>query len=107
VLARETGGERKSVYLDRAVRGLEAALDHVLDPGLPPTASGFDRATVAVTRSNHRDFFLPPILKTFLILRDLGVDGADDFAGRISRVDIEATFSQRPPSNWAAPTVSR
>lgn len=59
VLARETGGERKSVYLDRAVRGLEATLDHVLDPGLPPTASGFDRATGAVTRSNHKDFFWP------------------------------------------------
>jgi hypothetical protein len=57
VLAGETGGGRESVYVERAVRGLEAALDHVLEPGLPPTASGFDRATGAVTRSNHRDFF--------------------------------------------------
>ena len=101
VLAREIAGERKSAYADRAVRGLGAALDHVLDPGLPPTASGFDDATGAVSRSNHRDFFWSPILKTFLILRDLGVDGAEDFAGRISGVDIEASFAQRPPSNWA------
>jgi hypothetical protein len=102
VLAREVAGERKSAYADRAVRGLEAALDHVLDPGLPPTVSGFDGATGAVGRSNHRDFFWPPILKTFLILRDLGVEGAEDFAGRISGVDIETSFAQRPPSNWAA-----
>ena len=59
VLVREDAGERKSAYADRAVRGLEAALDHVIDPGLPPTASGFDGATGAVGRSNHRDFFWP------------------------------------------------
>jgi hypothetical protein len=106
VLAGEAGGGRESVYMERAVRGLEAALDHVLEPGLPPTASGFDRATGAVTHSNHRDFFWPPILKSFLTLRDLGVNGMEDFAGRISRVDIEASFSQRPPSNWAAVWLS-
>jgi hypothetical protein len=106
VLAKEIAGERKSAYADRAVRGLGAALGHVLDPGLPPTASGFDGATGAVGRPNHRDFFWPPILKTFLILRDLGVEGAEDFAGRISGVDIEASFAQRPPSNWAAVWLS-
>ena len=57
-------------------------------------------------RSNHRDFFWPPILKTFLILRDLGVEGAERFAGRISGVDIEAAFAKRPPSNWAAVWLS-
>ena len=106
VLAREDSGERKPAYADRAVRGLEAALDHVIDPGLPPTASGFDGATGAVDRSNHRDFFWPPILKTILMLRDLGVEGAEIFADRISRVDIEAAFAQRPPSNWAAVWLS-
>jgi hypothetical protein len=106
VLAREDSGERRSAYADRAVRGVVAALEHVLHPGLPPTASGFDGATGAVSRSNHRDFFWPPILKTFLILRDLGVDGAEDLAGRISGVDIEASFAQRPPSNWAAVWLS-
>ncbi|HWS82196.1 MAG TPA: hypothetical protein VN178_14345 [Rubrobacter sp.] len=106
VLAREDGGERRWAYADRAVRGLEAALDHVLDPGLPPTASGFDGATGAVDRSNHRDFFWPPILKTFLILRELGVDGADGLAARISGVDIGAAFAQRPPSNWAVVWLS-
>jgi hypothetical protein len=107
VLAREdAGGRMSAAYADRAVRGLEAALDHVIDPGLPPTASGFDGATGAVGRSNHRDFFWPPILKTFLILRDLGVEGAEGFAGRISGVNIEASFAQRPPSNWAAVWLS-
>jgi len=106
VLAREDSGERRSAYADRAVRGLGAALDHVSGPGLPSTASGFDGATGAVSRSNHRDFFWPPILKTFLILRDLGVHGAEDLAGRISGVDIEASFAQRPPSNWAAVWLS-
>jgi hypothetical protein len=106
VLAREDGGERRSAYADRAVRGLEAALDHVLDPGLSPTASGFDGATGAVDRSNHRDFFWPPILKTFLMLRELGVEGADGLAARISGVDIEAAFAGRPPSNWAAVWLS-
>ncbi len=106
VLAREDGGERRSTYADRAVRGLEAALDHVLDPGLPPTASGFDGATGAVDRSNHRDFFWPPILKTYLILRDLGVEGVEGLAARISGVDIGGAFTQRPPSNWAAVWLS-
>ncbi|HEX5913739.1 MAG TPA: hypothetical protein VFY54_11480, partial [Rubrobacter sp.] len=105
VLARE-GGERRSACADRAVRGLEAALEHVLDTGLLPTASGFDGATGAVSRSNHRDFFWPPILKTFLILRDLGVDGAEGLAARLSGVDIEAAFAGRPPSNWAAVWLS-
>jgi hypothetical protein len=105
VLARE-GGERRSACADRAVRGLEAALEHVLDTGLLPTASGFDGATGAVSRSNHRDFFWPPILKTFLILRDLGVEGAESLAARISGVDIETAFAQRPPSNWAAVWLS-
>ena len=34
------GGGKKSAHADRAVRGLEPALDHVIDPWwLPPTAS--------------------------------------------------------------------
>lgn len=106
VLAMGDGGERRSAYVDRAVRGLKAALDHVSDPGLSPTASGFDPATGAVTRSNHRDFFWPPILKTFRILRNMGVDGAEAFARRISGVDIERAFAKRPPSNWAAVWLS-
>ena len=45
-------------------------------------------------------------MKTFLILRDLEVEGAEGFAGLISGVDIEAAFAQRPPSNWAAVWLS-
>jgi hypothetical protein len=75
------GGGKKSAHADRAVRGLEPALDHVIDPWLPPTASGFDGATGAVGGSEHKDFFWPPILKTFLILRGslwLGVPQDED-----------------------------
>jgi len=81
VLARDDAGGKKSAHADRAVRGLEPALDNVIDPWLPPTASGFDGATGAVGRSKHKDFFWPPILKTFLILRDslwLGVPQDED-----------------------------
>ncbi|HJQ28621.1 MAG TPA: hypothetical protein VJ827_04730 [Rubrobacter sp.] len=106
VLAGSVGGERGLAYVDRAVRGLEAAIDHVSDPGLPPTASGFDPATGAVIRSNHRDFFWPPILKTFRILRHMGVDGVEGLVRRISAVDIEGSFASRPPSNWAAVWLS-
>jgi hypothetical protein len=107
VLAREYGGAWRSEYIERAARGLEAALEHVSDPGLPPTASGFDSATGAVeARINHRDFFWPPILKAFRILRDLGAEGAANLARRISMVDLESSFSQRPPSNWAAVWLS-
>ncbi|HEX2739870.1 MAG TPA: hypothetical protein VHM69_05440, partial [Rubrobacter sp.] len=106
VLAMRDGGERRSAYVDRAARGLKAALDHVSDPGLPPTASGFDPATGTVTRSNHRDFFWPPIIKTFRILRSMRVDGTEVFAQRISGVDIERAFAKRPPSNWASVWLS-
>jgi hypothetical protein len=106
VLAARGSEEGSSPYVDRAVRGLGTAIGHVSDPGLPPTASGFDPATGAVTRSNHRDFFWPPILKTFRLLRNMGVDGVEDLGRRISAVDIELAFAARPPSNWAAVWLS-
>lgn len=106
VLASKVGGDGRSDYVARAYRGLEAAIDHVSDPGLPPTASGFDPATGATARSNHRDFFWPPILKAFRILRNMGVDGAEGLALRISAVDIERAFAKCPPSNWAAVWLS-
>lgn len=102
VLAREDGN---GPYIERAARGLGAALDHISNPSLPATASAFDRATGTVRRSNHRDFFWPPILKTYLILKDLGEE-VEGFARRISGVDIEHAFAKLPPSNWAAVWLS-
>ena len=91
---------------ERALRGLRASLDHVSDPDLPATVSGFDRATGSVRRGNHRDFFWPPILKTFLILREMDIEGVEEIEDRIRGVEIEHAFRSRPPSNWAAVWLS-
>jgi hypothetical protein len=101
VLAVHGPTARRAEYRDRARRGLDAALRHTEDPDLPATASGFARETAGVrSRGNHRDFTWPPILKAFRLLR------ADEFADRIRAVDIERSFSSRPPSNWSAVWLS-
>lgn len=96
-------------HLDRALRGVEAALRHTSRPELAPTASGFDRVTASVRGSgNHRDFTWPPILKTVPILERLGADAARIEALRktIAAVDVHASFRSRPPSNWSAVWMS-
>lgn len=104
VLAGYADPERRADRLDAALRGLSAAVAHVADPSLPATWSGFDRA-IGSARSNgsHRDFFWPPILKTHLLLRELGADPArlDAVWEQIRGVDVFASFHRRPPSNWA------
>jgi hypothetical protein len=95
-----------SPYAERALRGLKASLDHVSDPELPANASGFDRATGSVSRANHRDFFWPPILKAFLVLKEMDLPGMDEIGDHIRGVDIESSFRSRPPSNWAAVWLS-
>ena len=106
VLATLGPPKRRSFHRDCALRGLDAALTHTADPSLPPTASGFDRVTGAVSRINHRDFTWPPILKTYrLVAKDDAAVGRQ-FASRIRDVDIEASFRSRPPSNWAAVWLS-
>ncbi|REF35854.1 hypothetical protein [Thermasporomyces composti] len=104
VLATVGPAERRAWYLDRALRGLEAALAHTGDPDLPAAASGFDRATGAVSRGNHRDFTWPPILKSYRLLKAEGRAAA--LADRIAAVDIERSFRSRPPSNWASVWLS-
>lgn len=97
MLAVHGPAERQAEFRDRALRGLDAALRRTENPDLPATASGFSRETVGVqSRGNHRDFTWPPILKAFRLLR------ATEFADRIRAVDIERSFSSRPPSNWSA-----
>jgi hypothetical protein len=96
----------KETYLDRATRGIDAALAHTADPSAEPTVSRFDGATGAEWRENHRDFTWPAILKTYTLLRDLGSPRAAEFADRIAAVDIEQVFHLRPPTNWAAVWLS-
>ncbi|SDR72651.1 hypothetical protein [Actinopolymorpha singaporensis] len=98
-------GERAE-RLERAGRGLDAALAHTENPDLPPTGASFSRADGSVRRSNHRDFTWPPILKTFRVLRDAGDERAAGFADRIAAVDILRSFRSRPPSNWASVWLS-
>lgn len=99
----------RAEHVDRALRGIEAALRHTSRPELPPTASGFVRATANVGGFlNHRDFTWPPILKTVLILERLGAD-ADRIASlktTVAAVDVHASFRRRPPSNWCAVWMS-
>lgn len=106
VLARYGPEERCDVHSEQAVRGLRAALAHVSDPSLPATLSSFRRDGLGASRTNHRDFFWPPILKSYLILRELGVPEADDLARQIAAVDVLASFASRPPSNWSAVWLS-
>lgn len=101
-----TLGPTPEVHLDRATRGLDAALAHTGDPALPAAASGFDRATGVTTAGNHRDFTWPPILKAFRLLRSLGSPRTDEFAERIAAVDIMESFRSRPPSNWSSVWLS-
>lgn len=106
VLAAHADEAKRAVFLDRAGRGLDAALRHTGDPSLPPSASQFDRATGTINRHNHRDFTWPPILKAYRVLGDLGHPRAGEFAERIAAVDIEQSFQMRPPSNWASVWLS-
>ncbi|MDP9353225.1 MAG: hypothetical protein M3P51_17025, partial [Chloroflexota bacterium] len=80
----QTNEGERSAYAERSLRGLDAALRHVENPTLPPTASGFSRDTGVVSRLNHRDFFWPPILKTYLLLRQLDTPGLEALAERIA-----------------------
>jgi hypothetical protein len=106
VLAAVGPAERRAWHLDRAVRGVEAALAHTGNPDLPAAASGFDRATGAVSRGNHRDFTWPPILKSYRLLKAAAAERAAALADRIASVDIERSFRSRPPSNWASVWLS-
>lgn len=98
--------DRRAVHRDRAVRGLQAAIAHTGDPLVSANASSVARDTGGVSsRVNHRDFTWPPILKSYRLLRDAGVDVAA-VEKAIAAVDIEASFRSRPPSNWSSVWLS-
>ena len=133
VLAAFTAGPERAAYAGRARRALRASLDYLLAPEQPPFPSDFQRDTGASSGRNHRDFFWPPVLKTWRLLADsashpdLGdsalhsdfgdlaeldrplspkTNGYAQFIEAIARVDPLAAFAQRPPSNWAAVWLS-
>lgn len=106
VLAAKGSPSERDQRLARAIKGLDASLRYVSDPQLASPASGVERTTGTLSAINHRDFFWPPILKTYRILRDLGVPIAEEFARRIAAVDVPSVFRMRPPSNWAAVWVA-
>jgi hypothetical protein len=89
----------RQCYAERSLRGLRAALEHVSNRSLVPTASSFRRDTGQVRRENHRDFFWLPILKTYCLLKNVAESNA--LAQQIASVDIEHAFDSRPPTNWA------
>lgn len=103
VLAQQTNHKEMQA---RAARSLDAALKHVEDLSQPATFSGFNPTHGAAYRSSHRDFFWPPILKSWRILSGLGHPQASEFGRRIENVDILTAFNSRPPSNWAAVWLS-
>ena len=100
VLALKTNGDERDTHVQKTLRGLEASLNHVIRIDLPPTISSLGRDTGTTRRGNHRDFFWPPILKSYLILKGLGLDVGKLEEG-IRSVDVEKSFRSRPPSNWA------
>jgi hypothetical protein len=87
--------------ISRAHQALTRALAHVADPDDPPPMTNVDRDLGQSMRINHRDFFWPPILKSYQLLKGLGVD-VGDLAETIRGVDAPGAFRSRPPSNWAA-----
>lgn len=104
VLAADGDPDQRDDRISRALRGLTAAVAHVADPTAPATWSGFDRRTgAAMSNGNHRDFFWPPILKTWLLLGQLGADSdrLESLWQQIRGVELSASFRAVPPSNWA------
>jgi|GEM_PF-1457233 len=99
-------------YLQTARLALNSSLEYLLNPALPPHPSDFTLDTGSASYRNHRDFFWPPVLKTWRLLARLEQsDGspqpaagltAAHFKDAIAKVDILAAFAMRPPSNWAA-----
>jgi hypothetical protein len=102
VCAKCAEGEERRAFAEIASRSLQAAVTQVADPERPGTVSHMHRDTLSSQRINHRDFYWPPALGAYRILRDLEVPEASGFAEQIRGVDIMASFAQRAPSNWAS-----
>jgi hypothetical protein len=99
------GGERDDL-LDAAYRGVRVAVAHVGDLSSPTPAAAFTRDVGTPETLNLRDFMWPPVLRTALILRELGHPGAKDVLTAVSRVAVPEVFHKRPPVNWASVWIS-
>lgn len=100
VLSDKGGPSERERRITLAVRGLDASVRYVKDASLPARIAGIRRETGATECINHRDFFWPPVMKTYRILKRLGVD-MDELGKLIAGTDIMASFRARPPSNWS------
>lgn len=99
-------GEDGRIYRSRALRGLQAALAYVLNPHLPPRISSAERETGKTWGINHRDFFWPAILKTYLLLKQAYPSEATALQADLAAVRVERSFAQHPPHNWASVWLS-
>ncbi len=105
VLSRQLG-DAGQVYRQRALLGLKAALAYVLNWQLPPRISSMERETGYAWGINHRDFFWPAILKTYLLLKEQHPQSVASLGGDIASVRVEQSFAERPPNNWASVWLS-
>lgn len=99
-------GDSGADYLDRAWRGLNASLSYVLHPELPPRISSAVRETGETWGINHRDFFWPAILKTYLLFNRIAPAQAVHLESDLTAVRVEHSFAQRPPNNWSSVWLS-
>lgn len=95
-------GAEGSIYRLRALRGLQAALTYVLNTHLPPRISSAERETGRTWGINHRDFFWPAILKTYLLLKPVYPSETTALQADLAAVRVDQSFAQRPPHNWAS-----
>lgn len=106
VLARMGRPERRSAHAEHAFKGLCASLDHIENPQAHPWCTQVYDPTASLGRHDHRDFFWPPVLRTFRALRDQGGIDLSGCRQRIEALDPEQCFASRPPSNWSAVWIS-
>jgi hypothetical protein len=103
VLASTGADNDAPLWSDRAKRGLEATLKHLLDDNDPhPAAADFTHGVGSPSFRNLRDFMWPPVMRTYRLLKKLGRTDLHDVEDQIRSVDVPHAFSERPPVNWAA-----
>ncbi|VXC14698.1 conserved hypothetical protein [Arthrobacter sp. 9AX] len=103
VLASTAADDQTAVWADRAKRGLEATLKHLLDDNDPhPAAADYTHGVGSPSFRNLRDFMWPPVMRTYRLLKELGTPGLQDIEDKIRAVDVPRAFSEMPPVNWAA-----
>lgn len=106
VLAAHSEGAERDTRLAKALLSFRAAAGHVAHPARRPNASSVSGPEGAVGAMNHRDFFWPPLMKTFRLLRDLGTENIGELRSLLAGVDPDRVFAAQPPGNWASVWMS-